>query len=112
HTPGDPRSLKKLSGHTGRIMHLSFTRDAKILVSLDTTGMIRFWNTADGKELATAQSPPMKPERASLNGNLACIAVAPDAKTLAVSLPDDSTRIIDAKGEELRRLPTKSQLGG
>jgi len=109
YTPGDPKSRKSLNGHTGRIMSLCFTKDAKTLISLDTKGMIRFWDTADGKEISKFPAPKMDPARAALDGNLACIAASPDGKTLAVSLPDETTRLINTKGEELRRLPSTSQ---
>ena len=108
YSPGDPRSGKNLKGHSGRMMCLSFTKDAKTLVSLDDGGMIRFWNTDDGKEIAQLSVPAMKDQ--TLKGNLAFVAVAPDAKLLAVTLPDETTRLIDSDGHELRRLPTSVQM--
>ena len=110
YSPGVAKSDKTLKGHIGRVMGLCFTRDAKTLVSLGDEGMIRFWNTSDGKEIANRPAPPMK--GTELKGNLAFIAVSPDAKNLAVSLPDGSTRLLDAAGKELRRLPTSAQLNG
>jgi WD40 repeat protein len=46
----------------------------------------------------------------TLKGNLAFIAVSSDGKNLAVSLPDQSTRLLDAAGRELRRLPMSEQM--
>jgi WD40 repeat protein len=89
-------------------MSLCFTRDAKTLVSLGDEGTIRFWNIAEGKEIAKLPTPPMKGQ--SLKGNLAFLAVSPDGKNLAVSLPDGSTRLLDAAGQELRRLRSSEQM--
>jgi WD40 repeat protein len=108
YSPGVPKSGKTLKGHTGRVMSVCFTKDARTLVSLGDEGMIRIWNTADGKEIAKLPAPPMKDQ--GLKGNLACIAVSPDGKNLAVSLPDGSTRLLDSTGRELRRLPTSEQM--
>jgi WD40 repeat protein len=108
YSPGDPKSGKLLKGHTGRVMCLSFTSDAKTLASLDDDGMIRLWNTEDGKEIAKLPAPTMKEH--ALKGNLSFIAVSPDAERLALTLPDGSTRLLDAEGRELRRLPTKVQM--
>lgn len=108
YSPGTPKSGKTLKGHTGRVMSLCFTNDAKTLVSLGDEGMIRFWNIDDGKEIAKLPSPSMKGQ--SLKGNLAFLAVSPDGKTLAVSLPDGSTRLLDAAGQELRRLRSSEQM--
>jgi WD40 repeat protein len=103
YAPGAAKAEKILRGHIGRVMSVRFTRDGETLVSLGDDGTIRYWNVADGKESAQLPTPAMKAH--SLKGNTACIAVSTDAKTLAVSLPDQSSRILDAKGTELRRLP-------
>src|SRR5207248_2186524 len=44
YSPGAANSGQTLKGHTGRVMSLCFTKDAKTLVSLGDDGMIRFWN--------------------------------------------------------------------
>jgi WD40 repeat protein len=107
-TPGVPKSGKMLKGHTGRVMSLCFTKDAKTLVSLGDEGMVRLWNTDNGQEIAQWPVPPMKKNH-GLKGNLAHIAVSADGKNLAVSLPDGSTRFVDAAGRELRRLSSSEQ---
>jgi WD40 repeat protein len=108
YSPDAPASGKTLKGHTGQVMSVCFTKDAKTLVSLGDDGMIRFWNAADGKEIAKLPVPPMKGQ--SLKGNLAFIAVSPDGKKLAVALPDQSTRLLDSAGKELHRLPPSEQM--
>lgn len=106
--PGVLNSRRILKGHTGRVMSLCFTGDGKRLVSLGDEGAIRLWNTADGKETATLPAPKL--EKHELKGNLAFIAIAPDGKKLAVSLPDNSTRILDASGRELHRIEFAEQV--
>jgi WD40 repeat protein len=104
YSPGVPNSGKTLKGHAGRVMSIDFTRDGKTLVSLGDDGTIRFWNTANGKEIK--KLPPRNMDDGYLlQGNVAAIAVSPDAKSLAVALPDYSTRLLDATGRELSRLP-------
>ncbi len=105
-SPGKRGPGKLLRGHTGRVMGVAFLADGTRLISLGDDGAIRFWDADAGKEIASMQAasvPAMKGH--DLRGNLASIAVAPDGNTLAVSLPDGSTRLLDLLGRELRRLP-------
>jgi WD40 repeat protein len=104
---GSGKPARTLNNHTGRVMGVAFTADGKTLLSLGDEGTLRAWNVADGRELRWVAAPPMKGH--NLQGNMAAIAVAPDGKTLAVSLPDSSTRLLDAQGKELRRLPASGQ---
>lgn len=108
YVPGAPKSGKTFKGHTGRVMNLCFTPDGKTLASLGDEGMIRLWNIDTGKEIAKLETPRMKDQ--GLKGNLAFIAISPDGKSLAVSLPDYSTRVLDAAGRERCRLPTSVQM--
>jgi WD40 repeat protein len=103
HEQGNPKSARMLKGHVGRVMSVAFLHEGQTLVSLAEDGTIRFWNVADGKETAKVPVPSMKGH--SLEGNLATIAASADGKHLAVLLPDRSTRLLDAAGKELRRLP-------
>src|SRR5207249_3924691 len=68
--PGVPKSARTVKGHEGRVMGVAFTRDGKTLVSLGDDGIVRYWNTADGKETAKVAVPPMKQDH-DLKGNLA-----------------------------------------
>jgi RNA polymerase sigma factor (sigma-70 family) len=90
-----------LRGHVGRVMDIAFTRDGQTLVSLGEDGTIRFWNVAEAKEIARVPVPPLT--KYGLKGNIACLAVSPDGKRLAVGLPDETTRLLDATGKELHR---------
>jgi RNA polymerase sigma factor (sigma-70 family) len=107
-SPGNRGLGKTLRGHGGRVMGVAFLADGRRLVSLGDDGTIRFWDVLAGKALASVPVPAMKGH--DLRGNLASVAVAPDAKTLAVSLPDGSTRLLDAAGRELRRLPLSERV--
>jgi WD40 repeat protein len=69
-------------------------------------GTVLIWNTADRKQISKLTCPALK---RGADSNFALIAVSPDGKTFAVSLPDKSTRILDATGRELRRLSTAEQ---
>ncbi len=108
HTPATPSAEHNLSGLAGRVMCVALTRDGKTLVSLGIEGTIRCWSTADGKETAKLPAPEMKTH--GLAGNTAAIAVAPECKTLAVSLPDASVRLLDPAGRELRMLAFPKQV--
>ncbi|HYT88235.1 MAG TPA: hypothetical protein VEL76_05915 [Gemmataceae bacterium] len=108
YSPGVPRPGKTLKGHNGRVMSVGFTRDGKTPISLGDDGTIRSWRVADGKEIRQVSVP--KTEKYGLKGNLAALAVSADGQSLAVSLPDGSTRLLDATVREVRRLPTSEQM--
>jgi WD40 repeat protein len=100
---------KTLEGKGGRVMGIDFTRDGRTLVSLAEDGVVRFWDVRDGKETVTL--PALTVTNVGLKGNLAAVAVSPDAKIVAASLPDGTTRLLDAAGRELRRLRSAEQAG-
>jgi WD40 repeat protein len=106
--PGTPGSRRILKGSGGRVMSVGFTRDGKTLVSLAMNGMIRSWNVGDGKEIAARLA--LHAGKTRLEGNLASVAISPDGKTVAASLPDGSTRLIDVSGQEIRRLRSAEQV--
>jgi WD40 repeat protein len=106
--PGVAGPGKTLKGHADRVMGVVFARDGQVLVSLGADGTIRTWSVADGKEINRVPTPPLDGPHA-LKGNLATVAAAPDGNTLAVTFPDDSTRLLAATGKELRRLPVDGQ---
>jgi WD40 repeat protein len=99
HTPGALKADAFSYACPARVMCVAATRDGKTLVSFAADGVIRTWSVAERKEIAKTEAP-----RAELGGNMACIAVAPDTKTIVVGLPDGSVRILDAGGKELRKL--------
>jgi WD40 repeat protein len=102
HFQGELKPAKLLKGHTGRVMSVAFLGDGASVASLAEDGTIRFWNVAEGKEIARVPVPAMK--KYGLQGNLATLAASGDGQYLAVLLPDQSTRLLDANGKELHRL--------
>jgi RNA polymerase sigma factor (sigma-70 family) len=102
--PGRAGAGQSLRGHRGRVMSVAFLEDGKKLISLGDDGTVRFWDVATGEPLTTMPAPAMKGH--GLRGNLAWLAASSDGRTLAVALPDGSTRLLDAAGRELRRLPS------
>jgi WD40 repeat protein len=101
HAPGAASADKVLRGHAGRVLKVSFTLDGKTLVSVGLDSTIRYWNVADGKETWKLQLQ----DKMSISLPTA-IAIAPDAKTLAIclrgSLPSVLTCILDPTGRVLR----------
>jgi WD40 repeat protein len=106
--PGVLNPEKSLRGKGSPVMSVDFSRDGRTLVSLATNGMIRFWNVGDGKEIAARLA--LHAAKTRLAGNLAAVALSPDGKTVAASLPDGSTRLIDVSGQEIRRLRSAEQV--
>jgi WD40 repeat protein len=106
--PRDPKSVKIIKADASRIKSLCFTHYAKTLVSLDDEGMIRLWSTEDGSEIVTVVAP--RSEEHAIKGNNAFVAVSPDAKSVAITLSGGLTTVLDLKGRELRRLPSKQQM--
>jgi WD40 repeat protein len=107
--PGVLSSGKTLTGNGGRVMGVDLTRDGRTLVSLAEDGVVRFWDVREGKETATL--PALVVTKYGLKGNLAAVAVSPDAKMVAASLPDGTTRFLDVAGRELCRLRSAEQAG-
>ncbi len=104
YSPAIADSGRTLKGHPGKVTRLCFAKDAKTLISLDNKGNLFFWSTSDGKKIAKLDLPPVKGQ--DLDVDFPTLALSADGKILAVCLQDGSTRILDAKGRELRRLPT------
>jgi WD40 repeat protein len=108
YTAGVASSRKILTGHQARVMCVAFSKGGDTLVSLSADGTVRFWKTKDGEPAGKLTAPAMKNH--GLGGNLAAIALSPDGKTIAISLPDASIRLVVAKnGNEIRSLPFATQ---
>src|SRR5260370_15730639 len=87
-----------------RIVAISFTRDAGTIATMDDDGFVRLTDTATNKRKRVFFL--LNKVRHELRGNVAAIALAPDGRTMAVSLPDNSLRLVETDhGEELRRFP-------
>jgi WD40 repeat protein len=98
---------RMLEGHSGRVIGVAFTGEGQTLVSLGEDATLRSWNVADGKEINRLSPQALKSP--GPHGHLTAVGVTRNGKTLAVSLPDGSTRLLDAMGKELHRLPVAEQ---
>ena len=65
-----------LTGHTGQVGRVAFTRDGRALATAGYDGTVRLWNVTDGRSLG--QLPLVEPKR------VRAIAFAPDGAVLAV----------------------------
>jgi eukaryotic-like serine/threonine-protein kinase len=75
-----------LRGHEGPIRSVTFSPDARQLVSACGDAMVKIWN-ASGREILTL------PE---LTGDVTSVAFSPDGRQLAVGSTDGSARVWDA----------------
>ncbi|MFL5339375.1 MAG: WD40 repeat domain-containing protein [Gemmataceae bacterium] len=85
-----------------RVAAMGFTANGESLVTLEEDGFVRVTDTVtrNNRRAFFLFGRYLK----LLWGNMAALAVAADGKTLAVSLPDESLRLIETtRGHELRR---------
>lgn len=73
--------LHELKGHEQGVNRLSFTADGKYLVSSGHDTTVKFWNPADGSEVATVGAP----RGGQLKDPLFAHDIAPDATRLAAA---------------------------
>src|SRR5262249_12421195 len=80
--PGRVRMV--LKGHTGRIVAIAFFPDGKTLVTVGNDGIVKLWDLASGKELASLKVAAQVQEG----------ALSPQAKRL-VTADDQTIRLWD-----------------
>ncbi|MGH8002060.1 MAG: WD40 repeat domain-containing protein, partial [Brasilonema sp.] len=51
--PATGQEIKTLTGHTDRVIGVSFSPDGKILASASNDNTVKLWNSATGKEINT-----------------------------------------------------------
>jgi WD40 repeat protein len=83
------RRRVSLDGHEGGINALAFSADGSILASSDSAGVVKLWETAKGRELASC--------RVSRPGNaVKAMVLSPDGHLLATAgLLEDEVRLWD-----------------
>lgn len=92
--PGDPQMLHVLRG--GNIQFAAFSPDSRQVVTASVDGVIRLWNTADGKEAASFPAPGDASTSASFS---------PDGKHIVTANGDGTTAIWTSAGRLVRSMP-------
>ena len=89
------RELGTLTGHTGWINALAYSRDGRTLVSGGNDGTLRLWSATTGHELFTVTGHTSEA--------IGPVAFSPDGKTLASEslLPDETIKLLNiSTGQE------------
>ena len=77
--------MAELKGHAAGVSAAAFSHDNRTLASGDTSGVVKLWNVATGKELLTLEQ--------QVNG-IGQLQFSPDGKTLAVNTSAGETMTI------------------
>ena len=92
------REIASLKGHAGRITAINFIDDVQ-LMSVDTSHLIKFWNTSAKRETATIGKP------ASSDDESESAVFSTDGRFIAAGSGDGTVTLSDAKtGDKLRKL--------
>src|SRR5262245_58909259 len=92
--PAPLPAVRKLEGHTGSVMSVTFSRDGAILVSGSRDKSIRVWDAKTAK-----QQRVLKEHTADVYS----VAFAPDGKTLASGSADKTIRFWDVSKWQVRQ---------
>jgi WD40 repeat protein len=84
-TPGDPGRARIMAGHLGAVNGLAFVRDLPAtLVSGESDGTVRFWDTASGRELRRIQASTLPVRSVSVSVDGSVVAAGGDDKLVRV----------------------------
>jgi WD40 repeat protein len=86
--PADAKQLHEFSLKANVIYSASFARDGTVLATADDDGKVRLWDVAERKE--TADFSPADGVR--------CLALSPDAKTVATTTATNGIQLWEANG--------------
>ena len=87
-----------LAGHRGDITAVAFTPDGKILASTGVDGMLKLWDVATGRKMATVHAHL---------GGARCLAVSADGSQLVTGGDDHEVKIWDVAVLKKAGLPTR-----
>jgi WD40 repeat protein len=86
----DRRRCRVLDGHDGGINALAFSADAALLASGDSAGVVKLWDVAAGREVASLPACPR-------GTPIVALALSPDGRRLATAgFLESSVRLWDA----------------
>ena len=78
------RETNRLSGHQGKVNGVVYDPSGTLIASAGSDGLIKIWQAADGREIATLQGH---------TDNVTDVAFSPDGKLLASSSWDKTIRV-------------------
>jgi WD40 repeat protein/tetratricopeptide (TPR) repeat protein len=86
------RERNRLEGHTGSIISVSFSPDAKTIATASLDNTVKLWNI-HGKELKTLRRH---------SGGVKSVSFSPDGKTIATASWDNTVKLWSRDGKELQ----------
>jgi WD40 repeat protein/predicted Ser/Thr protein kinase len=89
------RTIKTLTGHSGRVTSVSYGSDSGVLASGGADGSVRVWDVAEGRERRTFRGH---------RGDVFAVASSPDGRRIASAGRDGTVRLWDVAGGPEGRL--------